>query len=140
MNEAQDDEEDEPAASPAEAADPLRAAVIEALGRSSPVLKSGLASSLPWRVDESRIVIPFRSGMDESVVRSSIGDIAAKASELAGRTLRVELKVEPRQAPPNEGQRAKAEDGSPDPVAVVERVFRGTRLPDSGRGERDELR
>ncbi len=123
-----------------DAADPLRGAVIDALGRSSPLLKSGLASSLPWRIEESRLVIPFRSGMDESVVRGSIADIAAKASELAGRPLRVELKVEAREAQSRGGGRPRPESRGPDPVAVVERVFRGTRLPDSEKGDNDELR
>jgi hypothetical protein len=85
-------------------------------------------------------VIPFRSGMDESVVRGSIADIAAKASELAGRPLRIELKVEPRDTASRGAAPPRAESEGPDPVAVVERVFRGTRLPASGRGERDELR
>lgn len=79
-------------------------------------------------MDETKIVIPFRSGMEESVVRSSIADIAAKASELAGRRLKVELKVEPRLGP-SRGE-ASANAAGSDPVAIVERVFRGTRLPD----------
>ena len=79
------------------------------------------------------------SGMEESVVRGSISDIAAKASELSGRRLKVELKVEPRpgsrgEAPPG------AADAPPDPVAIVERVFRGKRLADRPRGDPDELR
>jgi DNA polymerase III subunit gamma/tau len=115
--------------------DQLRGAVIEALGRSSPLLKSGLASSLPWRVEETRLVIPFRSGMEESVVRGSIADIAAKASELAGRQLKVELKVEKRGGSEASGPGAMPERGGPDPVGIVERVFRGTRLPDSVRGD-----
>jgi DNA polymerase III subunit gamma/tau len=109
--------------------DSLRGAVIDALGRSSPLLKTGLASSLPWRVEAAALVIPFRSGMEESVVRGSIAEIAAKASELAGRQLRVELKVERKPGPQAE---AKAEGGEPDPVEIVERVFRGARLPDRG--------
>ncbi|MGA2545606.1 MAG: DNA polymerase III subunit gamma/tau [Rectinemataceae bacterium] len=120
--------------------DPLRAAVIDALGRSSPLLKTGLASSLPWRVEERRIVIPFRSGMDESVVRSSLADIAAKASELAGRQLKVELKVESTPRPADVAASKNPVEAGPDPVAIVERVFRGTRMPDSGRGAHDELR
>jgi len=116
--------------------DSLRASVIAELGRSSPLLKTGLASSLPWRLDETSLVIPFRSGMEESVVRSSVPDIAAKASELAGRRLRVELKVEPKRAYAASG----ASTGEGDPIAVVERVFRGTRLPGSARGENDELK
>jgi len=114
------------------AEDPLRGAVIDALGRSSPLLKSGLASSLPWRIEETRLVIPFLSGMEESVVRGSIADIAAKASELAGRPLKVEVKVEPRRSQAAEA--ASGQSGRPgsDPVEIVERVFRGTRLPNGG--------
>jgi hypothetical protein len=113
--------------------DSLRAAVIEALGRASPLLKTGLASSLPWRVEEKRLVIPFRSGMEESVVRGSIAEIAAKASEFAGRQLRVELKVELKVEPtPASSAAGKAGEGEPDPVEIVERVFRGARLPDRG--------
>jgi len=144
MNDSVETEEVEGSEAPAEPAadlaEPLRGAVIEAVGRSSPLLKSALASSLPWRVEESRIVIPFRSGMDESVVRGSIGDIAAKASELAGRPLRIELKVEAVQARVAGRTAHRSEAEGPDPVAVVERVFRGTRLPESAKGERDEHR
>ncbi len=120
-------------------ADPLRDAVIDALGRSSPLLKSGLASSLPWRIDETKVVIPFRSGMEESVVRSSIADIAVKASEHAGRQLRVELVVEPRPDPARTEASQNAIAAGSDSVAIVERVFRGTRMPDAGRGVHDEL-
>jgi hypothetical protein len=77
--------------------------------------------------------------MEESVVRGSIADIAAKASELAGRTLKVELKVESesRNAKPvGEAQSASGTRASgPDPVEIVERVFRGTRLTTKARGE-----
>jgi DNA polymerase III subunit gamma/tau len=118
-----------PEAPRADSADPLRSAVIEALGRSSPLLKSGLASSLPWRVEETRIVIPFRSGMEESVVRGSLSDIAAKASELSGKQFKVELMVEPRPGAGRDVQPQRAPESGPDPVAVVERVFRGTRMP-----------
>ncbi len=135
-----DDEAESARAEMQEATDSLREAVIGALGRSSPLLKSGLASSLPWRVDETRIVIPFRSGMEESVVRGSIADIAAKAFELTGRRLKIELKIEQKKASLLGEDSPIAVGSSPDPVAIVERVFRGTRLPDRPRGERDELR
>jgi DNA polymerase III subunit gamma/tau len=119
--------------------DPLRGPVIDALGRSSPLLKTGLASSLPWRVEGDKLVIPFRSGMEESVVRGSVADIAAKASELAGRALKVALVVEagPRARP---AAAAAAADAGPDPVQIVERVFRGARVATAKPGERDELR
>ena len=141
MNDASeaDEEAESTVAEMQETPDSLREAVIAALGRSSPLLKSGLASSLPWRVDETRIVIPFRSGMEESVVRGSIADIAAKASELTGRWPKIELKVEQRKTPLLGEDSPIVVGSSPDPVAIVERVFRGTRLPDKPRGERDEL-
>jgi len=134
-DEEADEESDAPAgASGASAApvqsDSLRASVIEAIGRSSPLLKTGLVSSLPWQIDEKRLVIPFRSGMEESVVRGSLAQIAAKASELAGRLLKVELKVE-RKSEGEAASAAKGEGGEADPVEIVERVFRGSRL--SGR-------
>jgi len=109
-------------------AHPLRGPVIEALGKSSPLLKTGLASSLPWRVEGAKLVIPFRSGMEESVVRGSVADIAAKASELAGKTLKVELKVEPATRSRPAVAADPAGDGGPDPAAIVERVFRGSRV------------
>jgi DNA polymerase-3 subunit gamma/tau len=120
-----------------EAVDGIRGAVIEAVGRSSPLLKTSLASSLPWRLEATRLVIPFRSGMEESVVRGSIAEIAVKASELAGRPLKVELKVElaPRSGASEPSAAPRPADAGPDPVAIVERVFRGTRLPDAVRGD-----
>lgn len=125
-----DEEAEFAAAEMQKTTDSLREAVIAALGRSSPLLKSGLASSLTWRVDETRIVIPFRSGMEESVVRGSIADIAAKAYELTGRRLKIELKVEQRKTSLLGEDSPIVVGSSPDPVAIVERVFRGTRLPD----------
>jgi len=119
-----------PAGPPSES-ESLRAAVIEAIGRSSPLLKTGLSSSLPWRLEEGRLIVPFRSGMDESVVKGSVADIAAKASQLAGRQLKVELRVErpERQARPRPSAEGEAPaEAAPDPAAVVERVFRGSRL------------
>ncbi len=119
----------EPAPPPSES-EVLRRSVIEAIGRSSPLLKTGLSSSLPWRVEGGRLVVPFRSGIEESVVRGHVADIAAKAAELAGRTLKVELRVErPGEAP--EGPAAPAGSAvpaGPDPVAIVENVFRGSRV------------
>lgn len=130
-------------APPAEAAsgsgDGLRQAVVEALGKASPLLKTGLGNSLPWRLDETKLVIPFSSGMEESVVRGSIADIAAKASELSGRPIKVELKIESKsrasKRPDSAGGAAGGADAGPDPVAIVERVFRGARLSPDPRGD-----
>jgi DNA polymerase-3 subunit gamma/tau len=116
--------------------DGLRQAVVEALGKASPLLKTGLGNSLPWRLGDAKLVIPFRSGMEESVVRGSIADIAAKVSELAGRALKVELKVESESGTAKPSGTASGESASgPDPVEIVERVFRGTRLTTKAQGE-----
>lgn len=119
----------------------LRSSVIDALGRSSPLLKSGLSASLPWRNEGERLVIPFHSGMEESVVRGRLTDIAAAVARLGGRPFKVELRVEaPARAPVQADQR-----GAPDgegPVGVVERVFRGTLVPQrtQDEGEQNEFR
>ncbi|MDP3176947.1 MAG: hypothetical protein Q8M76_03515, partial [Spirochaetaceae bacterium] len=92
---------------------------------------------LPWRIAEGRLVIPFRSGIEEDVVRGSLIGIAAAASESAGRVLKVELRVE---SPAKAGSAAsgslasEADYGAADPVAIVEKVFRGTRLPPRDQG------
>jgi DNA polymerase-3 subunit gamma/tau len=130
-------EQAQPAAQLSEG-DALRAAVIEAIGKASPLLKTGLSSSLPWRLEDGRLVLPFRSGMDESVVRGSIADIAAAASRFSGKQLKVELKVE---AAAGRGKAAARIDGAEaaaagesNPVTIVERVFRGSRVAPEERG------
>lgn len=117
----------------------LRASVIETLGRSSPLLKTGLSASLPWRSEGEKLVIPFRSGMEETVVRGSLSGIAAKAAEIGGRAFKVELRVEAVK-PVEDAKRAGA-PGEGASVDVVERVFRGTRLPPrrQNEGEHNEL-
>ncbi|MDA8427078.1 MAG: DNA polymerase III subunit gamma/tau [Treponema sp.] len=117
----------------------LRSAVIEALGRSSPLLKTGLSASLPWRGEGERLVIPFRSGMEETVVRSSLSSIAAKAAEIGGRQFKVELRVEAAAPSGHDAAKTETRDGQ-SAVDVVERVFRGTLLPPRRQheGEHDE--
>jgi len=71
--------------------------------------------------------------MEESVVRASVAEIAAVASELSGKTLKVELRVEPGQ---NRRPAADApHDEKADPADIVARVFRGKRVDPTGRGE-----
>ncbi|HTX72810.1 MAG TPA: DNA polymerase III subunit gamma/tau [Rectinemataceae bacterium] len=124
---------------PGDAMSELKASVIERLGKSSPLIKTGLSASLPWRNEGDKLVIPFRSGMEESVVRARLGDIATAASSIAGRSFKVELRVEGTKSPtPRDVSDAEATG----PVAVVERVFRGTRMPTAGgaEGEHNGLR
>ena len=115
-------------ARPLSEAEALRKSVIEAIGRSSPLLKTGLSSSLPWRIEGARLVVPFRSGIEESVVRGSVADIAAKAAELAGRALKVELVIDRPGLAAREERGPEAGKAAPDPADIVERVFRGSRV------------
>jgi len=122
-----------PVREPVSEAETLRKAVVDAVGRSSPLLKTGLSSSLPWRVDGERLVVPFRSGMEESVVRGAVPAMAAAAAQAAGRAIKVELRVERPEAHPKGGHGAPHGEG-PDPAAIVERVFRGSRVAPERKG------
>jgi len=142
-----------PAAAPAGAAqaglDPeeLKRMVIESLGRSSPLLKSGLSASLRWRIEDERVVVPFRSGMEESLLKGELGVVSRAVAQAAGRAFKVELRVEPDRPRGREGQVPAGaagpegpggEEAAGDPVAVVERVFRGTRVRERESGGRGE--
>jgi hypothetical protein len=117
------------AADPGEA-ERLKAAVLESMGRSSPLLSTGLAVSLPWILDENHLVIPFRNGIEESVVKSEISTVALAVAKAAGRAIKVDLKVsQPSRAPGGGGSGAEpGEEDENDPAAIVARVFRGQRI------------
>ena len=138
-----------PEAAPPAGLDPeeLKRLVIESLGRSSPLLKSGLSASLRWRIEDERVVVPFRSGMEESLLKGELGVVSRAVAQAAGRAYKVELRVEPDRPRGREGQAPSGaagpegpggEEAAGDPVAVVERVFRGTRVKERESGGRGE--
>jgi hypothetical protein len=113
----------------------LKAATLELIKRSSPLLRSGLEASVAWTVEGERLLIEFANGMQENLVRGDIAAVGKAVAQAAGRSLRVELAVAKaaeagRQRQPSVGViPAEDHDGEPrDPVAVVERVFRGSRI------------
>jgi hypothetical protein len=108
--------------------DAFRRELIAKLARSNPLLGSGLSASQAWSLDEQRLLITFRNAMEEGLVRSEIGTLAQAASVLAGRTLKVELRIEGGPASRPAGTVPAGTDGHPDPVAIVERMFRGQRV------------
>ena len=118
--------------------DAFRRDLIARIGRANPLLGSGLAASLGWSLEEDRLVISFRNAMEEGVVRAELGLLAGAIKDFAARDLKVELKVsegaESRRRP-----RSSSADHS-DPVAIVERMFRGQRLEPRQRGGQNELR
>ncbi|HUX42975.1 MAG TPA: DNA polymerase III subunit gamma/tau [Rectinemataceae bacterium] len=116
----------------------FRRDLIAKVGRSNPLLGSGLAASLGWNLEGDRLVISFRNAMEEGVVRAELGILANTVKESMGRELTVELKVSDG-AESKRRQASSVHDHS-DPVAIVERMFRGQRLEQRQRGGQDELR
>lgn len=116
----------------------LRSELIARVARQNPLLGSGLAASADWRIEDSRLLISFRNGIEENIVRAELGVLAGAASAIAGRNLKVELRVGDSVANPGRDRVPKA--GSSDPVSIVERVFRGQRVERKKRGGTDELR
>jgi DNA polymerase-3 subunit gamma/tau len=106
----------------------LKKAVLEAIGRSSPLLGTGLVSSLPWIVEDCKVVIPFRSGMEESVVKGELPTLAQVVTKVTGRALKVELKVAQTQRQAVGGHGPGAAEGPGDAADLVARVFRGQRI------------
>jgi len=106
----------------------FRRDVVARLRRSNPLLGSGLANSLAWTLEEDRLLVVFRNPMEESLVRSEMGPLAEIAAAVAGRNLRIELRVDAARPLPRETavpERVAVDDA----VAIVERMFRGQRLP-----------
>jgi hypothetical protein len=122
-----------PATAPATAGE-LRAAVVAAVGKTSPLLKSGLASSLEWRFEAERLVIPFKNGMEESLVRGELPTVSQAVAQAAGRSVKVDLRVE-KQTESSGGGNPEA--SLPVEIAVVERVFRGQFIPEKAPKKND---
>lgn len=114
----------------------LKAAVVGALAKSKLVLSMCLERSGPWFVEGDKIVIPCANGYDASTVLGEAAAVAKRVADLSGRSLKVEPRAAeqaaPREAAARPGARDEsdddAEDEPSDPVAIVERVFRGRRI------------
>jgi len=118
--------------------DAFRRDIVAKVGRTNPIMGSGLAASLDWATEGERLIIAFRTGMEEGLVRAELGLLTAVVREAAGRDLKVELRVRP----DAEGRRKQGatESDHSDPVIIVERMFRGQRIESKQRGGQDEYR
>lgn len=116
----------------------FRRNLIAKIGRSSPLLGSGLAASTDWSLEGERLLISFRTAMEEGVVKAELGLLAAAVREAAGRELRVELRI--RGEAEVRRRQGAAHGAEGDPVSIVERMFRGQRIEPRQRGGQDELR
>lgn len=114
----------------------LKAAVVGALAKSKLVLSMCLERSGAWFVEGDKLVIPCANGYDASTVLGEAAAVAKRVADLSGRSLKVEPRAAeqaaPREAAARPGARDEsdddAEDEPSDPVAIVERVFRGRRI------------
>jgi DNA polymerase-3 subunit gamma/tau len=124
----------------------LKTALLAAVGQKRVVLSTCLERSGTWSIEGDKLVIPCLNGYDAGAVLAETGLLAKKVLEIAGRSFRIEpraAEVAPRQAPAtrsdDEDDSDDGDDGPADPVAIVEKVFRGKRAigshPSSGKGE-----
>ncbi len=126
-----------PGPGPAREGEDVKKAVLEALGRSSPLLSSGLTTSLPWKLEEGRLVIPFRNGMEESVVKAELGSLSQTVAKVLGRSLKVELRVDRQEI--QAVSSGISPEGLEDAATIVARVFRGQRMQEKSAGGSDGL-
>jgi DNA polymerase-3 subunit gamma/tau len=113
----------------------IRAAVIQAMGRNRMVLTTCLERSGNWIIEDGRLLVSCANAYDANTISSDSNLISKKVLEIAGLALRVDARaVElPREAhtPSRDDEEGDddGDDGPADPVEIVERVFRGRRIP-----------
>jgi hypothetical protein len=104
----------------------LKKAVLEAIGRSSPLLGTGLQASLPWQLEDGRLVIPFRNGIEENVVKGELPILSQIVTKVAGQSLKVEFRVATERKAGGPG--AAETGGVEDSADIVAKVFRGQKM------------
>ena len=113
----------------------IRAGVIQAMGRNRMVLTTCLERSVDWKIEDGRLLVTCANAYDANTISSDSSIISKKVLEIYGLALRVDARaVElPRevQTPPRDDDDGDddGDDGPADPVEIVERVFRGRRIP-----------
>jgi DNA polymerase-3 subunit gamma/tau len=117
----------------------LKASLLAAMGKNRVVLSACIERSGSWFIDGEKLVMPCANGYDAGAMLAEAPLLAKKALDICGRSFRIEPRAAepaPRQAvEPAGGEDADSDDGDDgpaDPVAIVERVFRGRRV-DAGR-------
>ncbi len=113
----------------------LRAGIIQAMGRNRMVLTTSLERSGDWKIEDGRLLVTCANAYDANTISSDASIISKKVLEIYGLALRVdaravELPREVQTAPRDDDEGDDdGDDGPADPVEIVERVFRGRRIP-----------
>jgi len=120
--------------------DSLKHSLVAALSKKL-VLSSSLERSTKWAINGDRLEILCANSYDASTVLADANIVTRRATELAGRTLRIEPRAPESiqtQAPTvksdDDDDSDDGDDGPADPVAIVERVFRGKRVTEKASG------
>lgn len=114
----------------------LKKVVCASLAKQHVVLSMCLERTGPWHIEGDKVIIPCANGYDASTVLSDAAVVVKRLAETAGRPLKVEPRTPEIAQPQAESPRKPAgDDDEPesapsDPVAIVERVFRGRRMGD----------
>jgi len=117
----------------------LKLSLLAAMGKNRVVLSACIERSGTWFIDGEKLIMPCANGYDAGAMLAEAPLLTKKVMDICGRSMR----IEPRAAEPvpqqavgaDDGDDADADDGDDgpaDPVAIVERVFRGRRV-DTGR-------
>jgi DNA polymerase-3 subunit gamma/tau len=113
----------------------IRAGVIQSMGRNRMVLTTSLERSGDWKIEDGRLLVTCANAYDANTISSDASIISKKVLEIYGLALRVdaravELPREVQTAPRDDDEGDDdGDDGPADPVEIVERVFRGRRIP-----------
>ncbi|MFH2115831.1 MAG: DNA polymerase III subunit gamma/tau [Spirochaetota bacterium] len=113
----------------------IRAGIIQAMSRNRMVLTTCLERSGDWKIEDGHLLVSCANAYDANTIGSDSSIISKKVLEIFGLALRVDARaVElPRevQTPPRDDDDGDddGDDGPADPVEIVERVFRGRRIP-----------
>ncbi|MBN1242849.1 MAG: DNA polymerase III subunit gamma/tau [Spirochaetales bacterium] len=124
----------------------IREATLALLRKADFVLAGALEKAVAWRVEGAKLVIEFERPYEENMARAELALVSRRVADSGGSGLSVDIRplkrqgesAEQRAAPSPAGEAPRAAsrpEGAPDPVELVERVFRGRRVPQT-RGER----
>ncbi len=118
----------------------IREATLALLRKADFVLAGALEKAVAWRVEGAKLVIEFERPYEENMARAELALVSKRVGESGGSGLSVDIRPLRRQGAATGGgspdaaaggqARAPARtEGGADPVELVERVFRGRRVP-----------
>ncbi len=118
----------------------IREATLALLRKADFVLAGALEKAVAWRVEGEKLVIEFERPYEENMARAELALVSKRVGEAGGSGLSVDIRPLRRQGAATErpgpdvpeagtARASTRSEGGPDPVELVERVFRGRRVP-----------